>query len=124
MPSIPCRLAARRGETINACSLIHGASKENALPALTGMLDTITSKFKSDVVAFKILGTKEAVTEAISKRCEKKFCRDYYKSEENILRSIYNSYNVIGKRKYLRVLRASYEVLSDRIRNIDIGTVE
>ena len=89
----------RRTETISACSLIHGASKENDSPVLTGMVDTVANRFKSDVVACKILSAKKSVASAITKRCEKKFQSDFYKSEENLLRSlnVYYSYNVMGK---------------------------
>ena len=125
----------RLAETVSYCSVIHGASKENNSPLLTGLVDTVVSTFKSDVVACKMLSTNSALTKAISKRCEDKFRSSYYKSEENVLRSLntYYSYNVMGKRKYLSIRQAckaphipnfvSYKVLAERIRNVDIGEV-
>ena len=89
----------RRSDTVKHCSLIHGSSKENNDPLLTGLLDAVTTTFKSNVVADKILSVK----------------------------------NVMGKRKYLSLRKAcknpkipnyvSYKVLSQKIRDIDIGTV-
>ena len=127
----------RRNETLNACiAAIHGASKENpAPPALTGLIDTINSKFKSDQISNKILTSKSSVSNAISKKCESQCHNDYYKSEENLLRSlnVYYSYNVMGKRKFMNIRKSnkspdtpnyvSYKNLSKRIRDIDIGIV-
>ena len=125
----------RRNETFNACSTIHGASKENNNPTLDGIVDTVSAKFKSDELACKLLSSKPSVVNALTHRVTSRFRNDYYKSEKNILRSlnIYYSYNVMGKRKYLNIRKSHkspdipnfvpYKQLSQRIRDIDIGQV-
>ena len=72
---------------------------------------------------------------AIEKCCKTKSNRNYYKSEENTLRSlnIYYSYHVMGKQKYINIRKAnktcdlpnfvSYKTLSEMIRSIDIGPI-
>ena len=84
-----------RSDTVKHCSLIHGSSKENNDPLLTGLLDAVTTTFKSNVVADKILSVKKPLTKILAKHYEDKFCSDYYKSDDNIQRSlnVYYSYN-------------------------------
>ena len=128
----------RRNETFSVCSLIHGGGKGNELPSITGILDTLTSKVKSDDLSAKILKAKPAFVKKMSKKCVDSWSKDYYLSNENILRSlnIYYSKNVMGKRKYLCMRRAncrasfkkskvpnvvSYQNLSKCFNEIDIG---
>ena len=91
------------------------------------MLDTLTAKCKSDKLACKILSSKPALVNTITKKCEEKFKADYYKSHENKLRSlnVYYSYNVMGKRKYLGIRRANKapRIPNFVINSIDIGYV-
>ena len=69
----------RRNETISVCNDIHGGSKENQDPTIDGMLDTLTAKCKSDKLACKILSSKPALVNTITKKCEEKFMVDQKK---------------------------------------------
>ena len=78
----------RRSETVKYCSLVNGSYKENNDPLLTGLLDAVTTTFKSNVVANKILSMKKPLSKILAKYYEDKFCSDYYKSDDNIQRSL------------------------------------
>ena len=127
----------RRNETIQACSAIHGGSFGNIQPAVTGMLDTLTSKCKSKQLADVILKSKSSLSSELKKNVISEWSKGYIKSEENILRSlnIYYCHNVMGKAKYLNIRKANqhnlnipnyvpYTTLAERINSIDIGTVK
>ena len=98
----------RRDETLSAAVAIHGAANDLG-PALDGLVDTVLSKFKATEVVEKIFNSKKSVSDGIIKKCETSFCSDYYKSNKNLLRSlnIYNSYNVMEKRKYISLRKAN-----------------
>ena len=130
----------RRNETITACNLIHGSSKESAEPGLVGMLDTLTSKFKSKELSTKILSSKKSLVTEIKNVTVMNWGKDYSNSEENTLRSlnVYYSHNVMGKRKYNNVRKANkvssyqnvkvpnyipYTKLSETINSVDIGAI-
>ena len=128
----------RRAETVQACTAIHGASPVNMEPVIEGIMDTLTSKFKSKNVADKILNSKSAVVNTINTTVVTKWTKDYFKSSENLLRSLntYYSHCVMGKAKYINIRKANrkacyqktkvpnfvtYATLSNYINNIDIG---
>ena len=125
----------RCAETIQVCQAIHGGSKHNIEPAIDGMLQTLTSKCKSDVLACKILSSKQSLCTSLKKRCNERSNKEFYKSKKNIIRSlsVYYSQNVMGKRKYISVRKSnkapgiinfvSYKTLADHINQIDIGEV-
>ena len=137
--SIPSRSKSiRRKETMDACMKIHGGTALNKDPVLFGMLDTLTSQFKSKILTDKILDSKEYLKNSIEKKVLNRWSKDYYLSRENKLRSLnsYYCHNVLGKRKYLSLRQAnkqpafgnsklpnfvSYKVLSKEIESIDIG---
>ena len=128
----------RRKETMTACMKIHGGTVLKKEPVLHGMLDTLTSQFKTKTLTKKILNTKDYLTNNIKTNVLASWSKDYYLSKENKLRSLnsYYCHNVLGKRKYLSLRKAnkqgtlgnsklpnfvSYNVLSKEIGSIDIG---
>ena len=123
----------RIAKTFVASIAIHGGSAETKNPAIDGMINTIFSKCTALPLATKLLGMKPAVTKIIEKSVTTKTCTEYYRSEENILRSlnVYYRSNVLGKQKYMLIRSANkkkgipnfvpYAKLSKRIREIDIG---
>ena len=96
-------------------------------------MDTVSGKFKATEVVENIFNLKKSVSNAVLKKCETSFCSDYYKSNNNLLRSvnIYYSYNVMQKRKYISLRKANkspnfpnhvpYADLAKYIRSIEIG---
>lgn len=129
----------RRQETFRACSIIHGSSDENMDPLATGLIDTLTSKFKSDYIAEKVMSSKKSVVKCITENVVGNWSRQYYKSDENLMRSInvYYSHHVMGKAKYLSLRKANkksskeqnmsnyvpFQSLSKYIREVDIGVL-
>ena len=100
--SIPIRSKTiRRKETMDACMKIHGGTMFNKDPVLFGMLDTLTSQFKSKILTDKILDTKEYLKNSIEKKVLNRWSKDYYLSRENKLRSLnsYYCHNVSGKKE-------------------------
>ena len=83
----------------------------------------------------KALNLKASIASSIKKRCADKYKTDYFRSQENLLRSVNvcYSHNVIGKRKYMNNKRASkapgipglalYKDVAKKIRSLDIGTL-
>jgi len=126
----------RRSETFQTCQTIHGGSSENIEPTVFGMIDTLSAKCKADYLACQIMKSKKSLSKTISEKCIKQHNKTFYNSEENVLRSlnVYYSSNVMGKSKYKNVRKAnkapgvvnfvSYERISKRIQNIDIGTLK
>lgn len=130
----------RRQETIDVCTAIHGGTKENSDPVIFGTLDSPCAKFPSNVVAKGILDSKPSVVKLITNNIVKNWNNDYYKSSENVLRSlsVYYSHNVMGKAKYRAIRKANknslngkmklanyvlYPHLASIINSIDIGTL-
>ena len=78
---------------------------------------------------------KRTIAERVVKRAVMMKRQEYYKSYENVLRSmnVYYSYDVMSKRKYIQILKANkcmnvanfvtYTRLSEHINNIDIGVL-
>jgi len=128
----------RRSETFQTCQTIHGGSSENIEPTVFGMIDTLSAKCKADYLACQIMKSKKFLSKTLvrSVKCIKQHNKTFYNSEENVLRSlnVYYSSNVMGKSKYKNVRKAnkapgvvnfvSYERISKRIQNIDIGTLK
>jgi len=130
----------RRIETIKACSAIHGGSPENFEPVIDGMLQTLTSKCNKKHLSKKIRDSSKGLSDTLSKQVLNDWSCDYQNSDENLLRSLntYYSHNVMGKIKYLSILKANkgpvhsecklpnyvpYTTLSNKIQQIDIGNV-
>ena len=130
----------RRTETMNACFAIHGASKENLQPAITGMLDTLNAKCNVKQLSRSIMSSKSSLTNALKVEISDKWSKEYYSSKENTLRSLntYYSHNVLGKRKYLSIRKANqracykkqsvpnyvpYNKLAMHINQVDIDTL-
>ncbi len=125
----------RRKEAFEACALIFGGSDENKTPTIQGMIDTLTSKVKSDELSKEILDSKPALVNNIKRASIIEWKSEFKLSEQNTLRSLntYYSHDVMGKRKYLSICRTNrntgvpnyvpYPLLSKRINEIDIGAV-
>ena len=75
-------------ETIAACNTINAGSEENINPALDGMLDTLNAKLSSEKLALKILSSKISLKNAISRKGADRLKIQYFKSQENFLRSL------------------------------------
>ena len=125
----------RRSETLHACNAIHGGNVENITPTVTGMLDTLSSKCKSKVLADAILNGKQCVVQNIEQKVISSWSCNYYDSIENLHRSLnlFYSQDIMGKRKYLNTRKCNedkqlpnyvpYKKLANFISSIDIGTV-
>ena len=82
----------------------------------------------------KALNLKATITNSIKKECVDKYKVDYFRSQENLLRSVnvYYSHNVIGKQKYMNIKRASkvpeilglapYKNVAIKVQSFDTGT--
>ncbi|XP_057297789.1 uncharacterized protein LOC130628799 [Hydractinia symbiolongicarpus] len=130
----------RRLETFEACSAIHGGSKESVQPVMFGMIDTLCSKIPSKMFAKSLLNAKSSVVKQIKETTIKIANEEFYNSEDNKLRSlnVFYSHNVMGKAKYMAIRKANrisqnkqnsvvnyiqYPHLATIINNIDIGTL-
>ena len=81
--SIPSRSKSiRRKEAMDACMKIHGGTALKKDPVMFGMLDTLSSQFKSKILTGKILATKEYLKHGIEKKVLNRFSKDYYLSRE------------------------------------------
>ena len=122
-------------ETLSVCNAIHRSSEESIEPAVTGMLQILSSKRKAEWLADKILSTKTSLTRDIKKQSTTLSKTEYYSSNDNLLRSmnVYYSQEVLGKRNYMAKRKANktpgvanfvdYKTLTAHIRTIDIGDV-
>ena len=72
----------RRKEAMDACMKIHGGTALNKDPVMFGMLDTLTSQFKSKNLTGKILARKEYLKHGIEKKVLNRLSKDYYLSRE------------------------------------------
>ena len=54
-----------RKETFEACSAIHGGSSIKPEPIIEGMLDTLTSKFKTKQISDSIFSGKQTLVNTI-----------------------------------------------------------
>ena len=114
----------------------HGGTPENMEPTTNGMIDTLTARCTGKYLVYKLLQAKPSFVKELTESCIQKHNSDFYKSEQNILRSlnVYYSSNVMGKRKYLNVRKANkardiinfvtYKKLAEYINSIDIGVVK
>ena len=125
----------RCADTFTVCSAIHGGDDNNISPTIDGMLETVGAKCPAALLATKILSMKPAIRNAVTSNVLIKHCNQFYRSEENALRSlnIYYCSNVLGKNKYISVRKANarknipnlipYATLSKNIRDVDIGNI-
>ena len=71
---------------------IHGASNDDIEPAITGMIDTLTRyKCNTKYLSKKILNSKRSLVTSVKDRVISNWSKEYYKSNENVLRSL-NAY--------------------------------
>lgn len=136
----PKAKSIRCNETMQLCMAVHGASELNKKPALTGLVQTLSSKFSTQEIVDTVFASKTSVTNLIKDQNLKRWMTTFYLSEENLLRSLntYYSHNVMGKKKYINIRKANkttsfekvrlvnfvpYKNLADKINSIDIGTV-
>ena len=125
----------RADDTIKVCAAIHGGSirGDNIEPTVDGMLNTLSLKCPAGLLAPKILGMKTAVTKVITETVLTTHSKEFFISEDNLLRSlnIYYCSNVLGKNKYISVRKANekknipnvvpYLKLAKKIREVKIG---
>lgn len=118
-----------RSEAITACSLIHG-SKETY-----GIIDTLTSKFKSKDLVESVLAAKPSSEKELESKTMARNEKNYYDSNDMLLRSlnIYYSHSVMDKSKYQSNRKANknknnipnyipYKKLASYINRIDIDS--
>ena len=107
---IPNNAKVRRcNETYDACSLIHSGCKDNKIPVLKGILETVGRKFSSTDVVTELNGGKNPITRRLSQNLINSWHNNFYKSNENRVRSlnVYYSHNVMGKQKYKAIRKAN-----------------
>ena len=94
----------RRHETVQTCSVIHGATKENINPAFYGMFDTLQKRCKVETLSDYVLSNEKLAKSVVSKYYTKQLAT-FERSNENITQSIatYYSSGVMGKRNYQSV---------------------
>ncbi|CAB4042923.1 Hypothetical predicted protein, partial [Paramuricea clavata] len=102
-------MARQRTETFDAASEIYGATSENPLPTLVGLLDTVEKKCSQEVLV-KFMSTSKKFKNNVFSVIFKTASDNFEQSEANKLLSIavYYSKGVMGKRKY----RSTYRCLS------------
>ena len=132
--------SVRRNETYQVCQAIHGGTADITKPTLIGMVETLTSKFKSEELSKELLSNKKSIKRSLQAATLKDWTSSYTDSNENKLRSmnVYYSHNVMGKRKYMNVRKANraatfeghqvpnfipYKKLAEQINQVDIGTI-
>ena len=108
----------RCNETYDACSFISGGCQNNKHPILINMLQTICRKFKATDVVNELLNSKCAITQKLSDNFVNAWHNKFYKSDENVFRSlnIYYSHNVMGKTKYRLIRKANQNSLFQKHR--------
>ena len=113
------------------------SSTSSTVYAVDGMLDTLTSKCHAASLVPKILNLRPALKKCLQKSAIHHWLKDFFLSQQNILRSlnVYYAHDVKRKNKYLNVRRAnrsrftnfivpnyiSYPKLSSYIHSINIG---
>ena len=130
----------RCNETYDVCSLIHAGGKANKVSVLKGILETVGRKFSSSDVVDELNNSKNAITQKLSQNCINSWHNNFYKSDENRVRSlnVYYSHNVMGKQKYKAIRKANrnslfqrqrvsnyipYPDLANYINSLDIGVL-
>ena len=66
-----------RKETFEACSAIHGGSSIKPEPIIEGMLDTLTSKFKTKQISDSIFSGKQSLVNTIQKMFPSNGLKDF-----------------------------------------------
>ena len=124
----------RRSDTFEVCAAIHGGSRKNVAPVVSGVVDLLTKKFKTSIVAALLLN-QQRLRNTLEHNISEKRRKVFYASKENDLRSLntYYSCDVLGKRKYISIRKAnrhksvpnflSYARLAKNIKDIDIGEI-
>ena len=66
---------------------------------MNDLFDSLTCFLKCDEFAVKALNLKASITSSIKRKCADKYTTDYFRSQENLLRSVnvFYSHVVIGK---------------------------
>lgn len=67
----------RRKETIGICKIIHGATSSNLIPAIDGILDTLTSKVNSHTLDTRILIAKSSLVNHLSHKLINDWSKTY-----------------------------------------------
>ena len=129
----------RRKESFEACSAIYGGSSVKPEPIIEGILDTLTSKFKTKQISDSMFSGKQTLVNTIKKNISKQWSKRFYNSQQNKTLNTYYSHYVLGKRKYLNLRKANkqakfdgnsvpnflpYTELALEINKIDIGKLK
>ena len=97
----------RRSETFQAVTRIHGGSPSNVMTTLSGLVDTLATKFsEKDLV--KVISKSPKLCEKVFPKIYNQKLKEFEASNQNMLRSIstYFSRGVMGKRKYRSVYKS------------------
>jgi len=102
-------IVKRRGELFQAAVRIHGGTPNNTMAAVTGLVDTLETKCKTDNIV-KAVSRKRKLSNEVFPKIYNAQVKDFNKSQDNLLRSVSAYFNrgVLGKRKY----RCLYRILS------------
>ena len=85
---IPPRAKVKQcNETYDVCSLIHAGCKDKKAPVLKGILETVGRKFSSTNVVAELNNGKNAITRKLSQNFINSWHNNFYKSNENRVRS-------------------------------------
>ena len=120
--------------------MIHAGCKDNKVSVLKGILETVGRKFTSKHVVSELNNGKNTITRKLSQNFINSWHNNFYKSNENRVRSlnVYYSHNVMGKQKYKAIRKANmnslfqhqrvsnyipYSELSKYINSLDIGII-
>lgn len=97
----------RRRETFEAVTRIHGGSPTNVMTAISGLVDTLTTKFAEKNLV-NAISKKKKLCEHVFPKIYNRRVKEFEMSEHNLLRSIATYFNrgVMGKRKYRAVYRS------------------
>ena len=90
-----------RSDTFEVCAAIHGGSRKNVAPVVSGVVDLLTKKFKTSIVAAHLLN-QQRLRNTLKRNISEKRRKVFYASKENDLRSLntYYSCDVLGKNQY------------------------
>ena len=83
-------------ETFDACSVIHGGLSLRPDPVIEGMVDTLSSKFRTKQVLKVILNSKSKLPSSLKSENGINWLKSFNKSEENKLKSI-NTYLLFSR---------------------------
>ncbi|CAB4033702.1 Hypothetical predicted protein [Paramuricea clavata] len=104
----------RRSETFKAVTRIHGGLTSNVMTTLSGLVDTVTTKFsEKDLV--KAISKKPKLCEKVFPKIYNHKVKEFEESDQNMLRSI-STY-------FCRGVMVPYDKMMAHVRSLEIGKV-